>query len=111
MMMLEGNVIIQPDPAPLPFGMDPQIGRQGLQVRRVDFHEHLAAGLSELAHHPHIVEQRHAFGDRGIEFGQAVEDPVAQSAQQPALDDPDAGFDLGLLLSPELQVVEIAKHA
>ena len=80
MVTLESNVIIQPDPTPLPFGMDPRIGRQWLQVRRVDFHEHLAAGLSELAYHPHVVEQRHALGDRRIEFGQAVEDPVAQSA-------------------------------
>ena len=36
-------------------------------------------------------------GDGGVDLGQAVEAPVAQPAQQPALDDAHGGFDLGLV--------------
>jgi hypothetical protein len=38
--------------------------------------------------------------DRLVELGQAIEPTVAQSAQQPALDDQYAGFDLGLVPRP-----------
>ena len=38
-----------------------------------------------------------ALGDAGIELGKAVEDAIAQPTQHPALDDADAGFDLGLV--------------
>ena len=99
-MPLDGYVIIEPDPAAPPFGMDPGLGRQGLEVRHVDLVEQLAARPAVLTQHPHVVEQRHAFGDRRVDFGQAVKDPVAQPAKKPALDDADAGFDLGLIPGP-----------
>jgi len=72
--------------------VDPRLGRQRLQVRCVDFLEQLAARLAELAQHALLVEVGDALGDRDVELGQAVEDPVAQPAQQPAFDDADAGL-------------------
>jgi len=86
MMALDGNVIVEPNPAAFPLGMDPWLCGQRLEVGRVDFLEQLAPGLAELAQHAPLVEIGKALGDRRIEFGQAVEDPVAQPAQNPALD-------------------------
>ena len=91
------DVVTESDPAPLPLGMDPRLGRQRLEIRRVDLLEQLAARLAELAKHALVVEIGHAFGDRRIDLGQAVEDAVAQPTQQPALNDADASFDFRLV--------------
>jgi hypothetical protein len=77
MVLQASNMIIEPDPAAFPLGMRPGLGRQRLKVGRVDFLEHLAAGLAELAQHPLVVEVGHALTDRGVDLRQAVENPVA----------------------------------
>ena len=80
-----------------PFAVFVGLGRQGLQRRAVDLLEQLAAGDAEPAQGLALVELDQEFGDGGVDLGQAVEEPVAQPAQQPALDDEHGLLDLGLV--------------
>ena len=93
------DMVVEADLAAAPLGQHVRLRRQLLEQRRVEFLEQLAAGPAETAHDP-VVEPRHQIGDGGIEFAQAMPDPMAQAAQQPALDDADAGLDLGFVAGP-----------
>ena len=96
-MAVDVDVIVEPDAADAPFGEDVGLDRQGLQRRPIEFLEQLAAGDAEPADRPLLVEADQQLADRLVELGQAVEAPVAQPPQQPALDDQHAGLDLGLV--------------
>lgn len=96
-MALDLDMIVKPGAPPPPFGEHIGLQRQRLQGRSVDRLEQLTAGLADAAHDPAIVEIDEQLADRGIEFGKAVKDPVAQPPEQPAFDDQHAGFDLGLV--------------
>jgi hypothetical protein len=50
-------------------------------------------------------------GDRRIDFGEAMEDPVAQPPEQPALDHEDRLLDLGLIESRRLHAVWVRSPA
>jgi hypothetical protein len=80
MVMIEGDMVIEPDTASLPLRVHPGLGGQRLEIGRVDFLEQLAAGATELAKNPRLIEIGEALGDSGVELSQAVEDTVAQSA-------------------------------
>ena len=101
-MLLQPNMVIEPNPAAFPLRMNPWLGRQRLQVRRIHLLEQLPARAPELAQDAPLVEIGKALGNGSIELGQAVEDAIAQTAQHPALDDPDTqastfALSLGLL--------------
>lgn len=63
MMPLDRDMVIEPDAAAAPFGMNPRLCRQRLEVWNTDFVEQLAARLAKLAQHALIIEIGKAFGD------------------------------------------------
>ncbi len=83
--------------SPAPVARDADLRRQRLQPRLVHLLEQLTTGAADVAEHPLIVQPHEQLGDGGVHLGQAVEPPVAQPSQQPALHDPNAGFDLRLV--------------
>jgi hypothetical protein len=90
------DVIVQADFAQAPLGQGIGLNRQSPEPRRVDLLEKLSASAADMAQGALIVERRQQLADGGVDFGQAVEPPMAQAAQEPALDDPHRRFDLGL---------------
>ena len=80
--------------------MNPRLGRQRLQVGSIDLLEQLSARSAELAKHAALIQISKAIGNGSIELGQTVKDAIAQTAQHPALDDPDTGLNLRLVLGP-----------
>lgn len=84
MVVLDHNVIIEPNPATLSLSMDPRFARQRLEVRRVDLLEQLTPRFAVLAQDPCVVEIGDALGDRSVHVGQAVEDPV-KSGPEPSV--------------------------
>jgi hypothetical protein len=103
-------MVIDADAPDAPFGKDIRLHRQRLQLRPVEFLQKLAPGTAKPTDDALFVEARHQIGDRGVQLGEAVESPVTQTAEQPALDDEDAALDLGLLSSPGLQFVLTLKR-
>ena len=57
---VEVDVIVEADLAHAPLGQGIGLGRQGLQPRRVDLLEQLAAGAADGAHDALVVEARPA---------------------------------------------------
>ena len=99
-MLFDFDMIIDPDARTAPLRQDIGLGRQRLEQRRVQFLEQSAPRAPEPAHDPFIVETAQQIGDGRVEFIQAMPDPMTQPAQQPAFDDADTGFNLGLVAGP-----------
>jgi hypothetical protein len=81
-------------PAPFPEGV--RRGRQGSQRGLFECLKARTATAVDLLERPRvqILEQ---LGDRGVELAEREERPVAESRQDPALDDLYAGLDLGFV--------------
>ena len=79
------DVIVDPDPAGAPFGKEVGVDRQGLQGRPVQLLVQLPAGDAEPADRPFLVQTDEQLADRVVHLGEAVEPPVPQAPQQPAL--------------------------
>src|SRR3546814_16590174 len=47
MVVIDGDMVVEPDPAALPLGMDPRLRRQRLELGCVDPLEQLAAGATD----------------------------------------------------------------
>ena len=98
-VLVDLDVVIEPDPAFLPFGKDVRLGRQRLERRTLDLLEQRAAAGAEMARHA-IVDLRHQLGDGRVQCREREELPVAQ------LGDDEAGrhlhrhLDLGLVAGP-----------
>ncbi|MFD2134628.1 hypothetical protein ACFSLT_04195 [Novosphingobium resinovorum] len=80
MMSLDRDMVIEPDAAAAPFGMNPRLCLQRLEVWNIDFVEQLAARLAKLAQHAPVIEIGKALGDRRVDLREAVEDSVTQAA-------------------------------
>ncbi|MNG40972.1 hypothetical protein D3C84_1298500 [compost metagenome] len=68
---------------------------------------------SGFANRPHrsVIEIVEELADPRVEINEAEEALISQSRQDPALNDQNAAFDLGLLSSPGLQFVLTLKPA
>lgn len=93
------DVIVDPDAALAPFGIDVRLDRQGGERRAIELVEQLAPADTEPAHGAAVefAEQGH---DGGVELGQCEETLVAQAGEDPALDHLHADLDLGLVAWP-----------
>lgn len=96
-VMLDLDVVIDADPANTPFGEDIGLDGQRLELRSVELFKELAAGAAEPADRAILVQTPQQFSDGRVQFSQAVELPIAQSRQYPALDDEDRGLNLCLV--------------
>ena len=83
-MAVDVDAIVDPDPAGAPFGKDVDVDRQRLQGRPVQLVQ-LPAGDAEPADRPLLVQTDEQLADRVVHLGEAVEPPVPQAPQQPAL--------------------------
>ena len=80
-------MVVDTDTAHAPFGEDIGLGLQGLERRPVELFEQLPARHPEPADRPLLVEPFEQIADRCVQLGQAVEPLMAQSRQNPSLDD------------------------
>src|SRR5215469_6000473 len=89
-------MVVEADPAALPFGVFVRKRRQRSERRLVQLLEKCPPARAPAAHPP-IVELVEQNPDRRIELGQREEAPVPQPCQDPASDDLDTDFDLGFV--------------
>jgi hypothetical protein len=89
------DMVIDADAAQAPLGKAIGLGGQPLEVGPIEFLEQGAAGDPEPSQRALVVELPQQPADRRIELGPAVKAAMAQSAQQPALNDQHRGFDSG----------------
>ncbi len=99
------DVIVDADPAQAPFGKHVRLDRQRLERWSVELFQELPAGAPETADRPLLVEPQKQFADCRVQFGEAMEHTIAQTADEPALDDKHTTFHLGLGESCQMQVV------
>ncbi|MGY2922931.1 hypothetical protein ACVWYP_008561 [Bradyrhizobium sp. USDA 3262] len=95
-MLLHLDVVIETDTADTPLGEHVGGCRQRLECRPVDLFEQPAARYAEPPDRPLFVEPREQFADRRVDLGEVVEGAMTQAPKQPALDNEDGLFDLGL---------------
>ena len=93
-MPLDIDVIIDADPADAPFGEHVRLHRQRFERRPVQLFEQLAPGHAEPADRQLVIYPDQQCADRRVQLLQAVETPVAQTAENPALHDQHRSFDL-----------------
>ena len=65
-VLLDLDVVVEPDPALLPFGEDVRLGRQRLECRALQLREERAAARAEMARHA-IVDLRDQLGDGPVQ--------------------------------------------
>jgi hypothetical protein len=68
-------------------------------MRRVQRREELATGTADIAEDTEIIEIIEEFRDGRVYVGEAVEPPMPQLSQKPALNDPDRRLDLRLVVA------------
>ena len=91
------DVIVDADSGQAPFAVFVSAVGQGLERRPVDLFEQLAAGDAEPTQGLALVELGHEFAERGVDVGEAGEDPAPEPAQQPTLDDQHRLLNLGFV--------------
>jgi hypothetical protein len=102
---LDLDMVVDADAAHAPLGEHVGLGRQRLERRPVDLFEQLAAGHAQPPDRPRLVEVCQELAKRGVDLGEAEERAVAQTAEQPALDQQDAQLDLGLPSGQQLPAI------
>ena len=90
------DVVVEAGAALFPFGVFEGHGGQRLEGGPVDPLEQLAARSAQMAGDP-AVQILQQFGDGLVQLGQREEAAVAQTGQDPALDDLDGDLHLGLV--------------
>jgi hypothetical protein len=106
-MTFELDVVIDTNPAHAPFGKAIGLRRQRVEVGPVELFEERPAGDTEVPDRAFVVELLQQLTDRRIEFGQAVEAPVAQAAEQPSLDGQYRDFHRRLVAHCRLLIVRV----
>ena len=96
-MVFDLDMIIEPGAPYPPLGIDVRLRGQRLERRPVQFLEELLAGDAEPAQRTAPVDIGKHLPDGLVQLRKAVERPVAQAAQEVALDDQNAGLHLGLV--------------
>jgi hypothetical protein len=82
-----------------------------LSGRPVELFEQLPAGHPEPADWPLLVEPPEQLADCRVQLGEAVEPAIAQTTDEPTLDNQDAGFHLRLGERRQLQVIRARSGA
>ena len=76
-VLVDLDVVVEPDPAFLPFGEDVGLGRQRLERFALQRLEQRAAAGAEMARRP-VIDLHHQLGDRHVQFAEREESSVAQ---------------------------------
>ncbi len=95
-MAADVDMIIKTDACDLPFGLNIRLRRQRSQRRLLDGLEQHRPRRPELAHGT-LIEPRHQHPDRRVQLCKRGKPLVSQRRQDPALRQPHARFDLGLV--------------
>ena len=98
-MLLDLDVVVEPDPAFLPFGKDVGFGRQRLERRSLQLLEKRAAARAEMTRHA-VVDLRDQLGDGGVQYREREELAVAQLGDDEASRDLNRNLNLGLVTRP-----------
>src|SRR5215470_12796297 len=93
---LDVHVVIEPDPAQPPLGIDIRFARQAAERRPIELLEEPPPADAEPSHRP-IVEIGEQHADRAVQLRQREEALVAQPRQDPAFDHLDRDFHFGLV--------------
>ena len=94
------DVVVEPDPAFLPFGKDVGLSRQRFERRPLQILEQRAPARAEMARCA-SVDLGHQLGDGGVQCRRAEELPVAQlRPMTKRVDDLHRHFHLGLVAGP-----------
>ena len=93
------DVVVEPDPAFLPFGEDVGLGRQRLERRPFQILEQGATARAEIARYA-VVDLRDEFSDGRVQCGEREELPVAQLRNDEASRDLNRDFNLGFVARP-----------
>src|SRR5262249_32947669 len=96
-VIVDVDMIVDADARRAPSGEHVRPDRQGLDRRPIEFFQELPARHAEPADRSLLVEPPQQVADRDIELGEAMEHTIAQTTEEPALDDQHAGFDLRLV--------------
>ena len=99
-VLLDLDVVVEPDPAFLPFGKDVGLGRQRLERRPFQLLEQRATARAEMARHA-VVDLRDQLGDGRVQCREREELAVAQLGDDEASRDLNRNFDLGLVTRPD----------
>ena len=76
-VLLDLDVVIEPDPAFLPFGKDVGLGRQRLERRLLQLLEERSSARPEMPRHA-LIELCDQLGDGGVQLRQREEAPIAE---------------------------------
>src|SRR5262252_5411609 len=74
-----------------------RLGRQRLERRPVELFEQLPTRDAEPTDRPLLIEPLEQLADRRVQLRKAVEPVIAQTTDEPALDNQHASFDLCLV--------------
>src|SRR6202043_3473283 len=96
-MPLDLDVVIEADPAFLPFRVEVGLDRQRLERGAFDLVEQRTPAGSQMPRHA-VVELRDQFPDGGVEFGQREEAPIAQLRDDPTSRNLDSNFNFRFIL-------------
>jgi hypothetical protein len=109
-VLVDLDVIVEPNRAFLPGGEDVGLGRQRLERRvRVQRLEERASARPEMPRRA-LIELRDQFGDGGVQRRQREEAPIAQLRDDEARRHLDGDFDLRLGESRQMQMVWKRRH-
>ena len=106
---LDLDVIVEPGVPFEPFGVFVWVGGQRFQRRLVELLEQFPAAGAEMPGDLGVQPAQQLL-DRRVQFGQREEPTLAQPRDDPALDEQDTNFGLGLLSSPGMQFVPTLKR-
>lgn len=96
-MPVDIDVVVHGNASATSFRKHVRFGRQRLELWSIDFLEQSPAGRPEPTDHAHLVEIVQHLADRLVQLRQAAEGPLAQSTEQPTLDDQYRPLDFGLV--------------
>jgi hypothetical protein len=96
-MLVDLDMVVDPDPAGLPLGEDVGLDRQRLQGRSVDLLQQHPPGLADPPDRALLIEPGQKLADRLVHLVEGMEPAMTEAAEKPALDDQHAAFHLGLV--------------
>jgi hypothetical protein len=98
-VLVDLDVVVEPDPALLPLGEDVGLGRQRLERRSFQIIEQSATACTEMARCAGI-DLRYEFGDGLVQCGEREELSVAQLGDDEASRDLNRDLHFGLVTRP-----------
>jgi hypothetical protein len=96
-VVLDLDMVVDADAPPAPLRELIPLYRQGLERRSIKLFQELSTGFIEATDWPFFVEAPKHIPDRRVHLREVMEDAVAQTADEPALDDEHGTFNFRLV--------------